>query len=103
MQIFDTTASTQEQQADSDDVDGLDELAKLASLDDNAAAASHFQRAAAAPVAPPAAVATTITPEGQLEVSRPVVLLGKDAAASTSLGSSSSLQSRAKVRWYLWA
>jgi ADP-ribosylation factor GTPase-activating protein 2/3 len=92
VQILDTSASTREQQADSDGVDGLEELAKLASLDDNAAAASHFQRIAAAPVA----VATTITPEGQLEVSRPVVLLGKDAAASTSLSSSSSLQSRAK-------
>ncbi|TYZ57981.1 hypothetical protein PybrP1_008436 [[Pythium] brassicae (nom. inval.)] len=92
VQILDTAPDAQEQ-ADGD-VDGLDELAKLASLDDSAPPA-HFQRvAAAAPVATPA-VATAAAVEGQLEVSRPVVLLGKDAAASTSL-SSSSLQSRAK-------
>lgn len=80
-----------------EDGDGLDALVKLASLDDKTNP-GHFQRAAPpAPAVAAAAVASPGPTEGLLEVNRPVVLLGQDAAASTSMGSSS-LQSRIKVR-----
>lgn len=93
VQILEPSADAQDE-----DVDGLDELVKLASLDDTTSSTAHFQRTAApaplvAAVVPPAAPT-----EGLLAVNRPVVLMGKDATASTSLGSSS-LQSRAKVLW----
>lgn len=87
--------------AQDEDADGLDELVKLASLDDTTPSSAHFQRT----VAPSPSVAAVVPPaaptEGLLAVNRPVVLMGKDAAASTSLGSSS-LQSRAKVMNNLW-
>lgn len=90
-----TAGATDATDQPDDDIDGLDELAKLASLDDSASTA-HFQRVAAPVAAAPAPAAAPPAPtEGLLAVNRPVVLLGKDAAASASLGSSS-LQSRAK-------
>lgn len=82
--------------AQDEDVDGLDELVKLASLDDTTSSTAHFQRTAASAPLAAAVVPPPAPTEGLLAVNRPVVLMGKDAAASTSLGSSS-LQSRAKV------
>uniref|UniRef100_K3WKY4 Arf-GAP domain-containing protein n=1 Tax=Globisporangium ultimum (strain ATCC 200006 / CBS 805.95 / DAOM BR144) TaxID=431595 RepID=K3WKY4_GLOUD len=93
VQILAPEAAAESSTEGKDDVDGLDELVKLASLDDNTNSA-HFQRTA--PAAPSVAVAAA-TPaatstEGLLAVNRPVVLLGQDAAASTSMG----FQSRVK-------
>lgn len=78
-------------------VDGLEELVKHVELNSDADTQTHLQRVVPAP--PSVAAAAPPAPEtgtGLLQVNRPVVLLGKDAAASTSLGSGR-LQSRVKV------
>lgn len=86
-------------EAQSEPVDGLEELVKHVELNGDADAQTHLQRAVPTPPSVAAAAAAPPAPEtgtGLLQVNRPVVLLGKDAAASTSLGSGR-LQSRAKV------
>ncbi|KAF1336480.1 Gtpase-activating, partial [Globisporangium splendens] len=93
VQIFAPEAAAESSSESQEDADGLDELVKLASLDDNTGS-GHFQRTASpAPSVAAAAATPAATPaEGLLAVNRPVVLLGQDAAASTSMG----LQSRVK-------